>query len=103
MLLLSGFVAALLSEAEGWEVLLLSGFVARSVWPASLTAASKKVSFASPCANNNCGVAKSEPKTIEVIVRQAMDIRLENFSVRIIFIRKKVIEFRFKCLQDWLH
>ena len=42
-------------------------------------------------------------KLIEVIVRQAMYIRLENFCVPIIFIRKKVIEFKFKCLQDRLN
>ena len=83
-------------------MLLLSDLVC-SPWPASLTAASKNVSFAPPCASNNCGVANSEPKAIEVIVRQAMYIRLENFCVPIIFIRKKVIEFKFKCLQDKLN
>ena len=30
-------------------------------------------------------------------------MRLENFCLAIIFIRKKVIDFRFKCLQDLLN
>jgi hypothetical protein len=74
-----------------------------AVWPASLTAASKKVSGASPCARDKCGVTKNEPKASEVIVREAMYMRLENFCLPIIFIRKKVLDFRFKCLQYLLN
>ena len=84
-------------------LLLLSGFAALVSDQLLLLLPSKNVSFASPCANNICGVTNSEPKAIEVIVRQAMYIRLENFCVPSIFIRKKVIEFRFKCLQDELN
>lgn len=53
-----------------------------------IIAASKNVPFAPLCANNNCGFVNIKPKAIEVIVKQAMQIRPENFYLSVIFIKK---------------